>query len=302
MASLSNIALFCPSFFLRAMQDLGRGLHNSCSMDDDLTFLATSNSPGCQQRLDKHVISYATLQFVTEGGVRLGYDEQWFDLAPCPEGWFFPAYPGPRLRFHALEGWESWHHRHVAFQGARLGQWMASGLWFTQPQPTPPGIDGGALLETLISFVRKGDHWSRLKAINLLESLLLALAEARNSSIQSPWLARVFAALDERFAPDYAIVAQQLGCSVATLRRRFKREMGGQTLHEYVISQRIARARMLLVETDLSLAALAERLGYDSVFFFSRQFKQQAIVTPGEYRRSRLFISPTGTWASPAPR
>lgn len=143
-------------------------------------------------------------------------------------------------------------------------------------------IDGGGLLETLISFVRKGDHWSRLKAINLLESLLLAL--------------------DERFAPDYAIVAQQLGCSVATLRRRFKREMGGQTLHEYVISQRIARARMLLMETDLSLAALAERLGYDSVFFFSRQFKQQAIVTPGEYRRSRLFISPTGTWASPAPR
>lgn len=255
-------------------------------------FLATSRTPHCQQRLDKHVIGYATLQFVTEGGVQVGYDERWFELPPRPEGWFFPAYPGPRLRFHALPGWEQWYHRHVAFQGARLASWIASGLWFTEPQPTPAGVDGLAVTESLIALARRGDRWSRLKAINQLEGLLLALAEARSTTAESPWLARVLSALEEQFTPNYAAIAQACGCSVATLRRRFKAELGGQTLHEYVIAQRIARARAFLVETDLSLALIAERLGYDSVFFFSRQFKQQAGVTPGEYRRSRLFIPP----------
>lgn len=262
-------------------------------MDGELTFLATSRTPQCRQRLDKHVIGYATIQFVTQGGVRVGYDERWFDLPPRPEGWFFPAYPGPRLRFHVLEGWEWWSHYHVAFQGARLSHWIAEGLWFTEPQPTPAGVDGQALIESLLSLVRQGEHWSRLKAINQLEGLLIALAEQRSTSAESPWLATVLAALSHDFAPDYAALARQFGCSVATLRRRFKEELGGQTLHEYVIGRRIARARVLLVETDLSLSAIAERLGYDSVFFFSRQFKQQAGVTPGEYRRSRLFIPPT---------
>ena len=103
----------------------------------------------------------------------------------------------------------------------------------------------------------------------------------------------MLAALAGVFAPDYARIAAQQGCSVATLRRRFKQETN-QTLHEHVIAQRIARARTLLIETDLPLRLLAAQLGYDSEFFFARQFKQIAQVTPGEYRRSRLFIPPPG--------
>lgn len=261
-------------------------------MDDDLTFLATTNAPQCQQRLDKHVIGYATLQYVTGGGVWVAYDDQVFALPPRPEGWVFPAYPGPRLRFHALEGWEFWYHRHLAFQGARLGHWVAAGLWPTEPQPLPDSLDGALLFDQLIDLVRRGDRWSRLKAINQVEGLLLALAEARSASRESPWLAEVLTALGESFAPDYAQLATISGSSVATLRRRFKAAMG-QPLHEYVISRRIARARALLLETDLPLQELSQQLGYDSVFFFSRQFKQQAGVTPGEYRRSRLFIPPS---------
>ena len=260
-------------------------------MDDDLAFLASSSMPLCKQRLDKHVHGYATIQFVVDGGVALGYDEQWFALTPRPEGWFFPAYPGPRLRFHVLEGWAHWHHRHVAFQGPRFSRWLASGLWFTQPQPAPTGLDGAALTDELIALVRRGDRWSRLKAINRLEGLLLALAEARDAAPESAWLTQVLATLAGVFAPDYARIAAQQGCSVATLRRRFKQETG-QTLHEHVIAQRIARARTLLIETDLPLRLLAAQLGYDSEFFFARQFKQIAQVTPGEYRRSRLFIPP----------
>ena len=38
---------------------------------------------------------------------------------------------------------------------------------------------------------------------------------------------------------------------------------------------------------DLPLKAISERLGYDSVYFFARQFRQRVGVTPGLYRKSR---------------
>lgn len=51
----------------------------------------------------------------------------------------------------------------------------------------------------------------------------------------------------------------------------------------------MVRARALLADTDLTLAALAARLGCENPYFFSRQFKQQVGVPPGVYRRSRVI-------------
>ncbi|WP_395142219.1 helix-turn-helix transcriptional regulator, partial [Armatimonas sp.] len=155
-------------------------------------------------------------------------------------------------------------------------------------------MDGGARLDAIMALSQETGRWSHSKAVNQLEALLLELAEARTSpASDTSWLAGVLEHLGDSFSPDYPQLAKHQGCSLATLRRRFKQETG-QTLHEYVIAQRIAHARGLLIETDLPLRQLAAQLGYDSEFFFARQFKQVAQVTPGEYRRSRLFIPPPG--------
>ena len=74
--------------------------------------------------------------------------------------------------------------------------------------------------------------------------------------------------------------------SLPTLRRRFK-SATGTTLHNYLLQTKIAHARRLLGETDLPLKTVAARLGYDNVYFFSRQFREIAGVPPGIYRRSR---------------
>jgi AraC family transcriptional activator FtrA len=58
-------------------------------------------------------------------------------------------------------------------------------------------------------------------------------------------------------------------------------------MHDHVLQSRLASARTLLAETDLPLKAISERLGYDSVYFFARQFRQRIGVTPGLYRKSR---------------
>jgi AraC-like DNA-binding protein len=255
----------------------------------DLTFLATSRWVICNQRLDKHVVGYYTIQFMEQGGVDLAYDNRWTRMEGA---WFWPAYPGPRLRFHAAPGYDSWFHRHIGFQGPLVQRWVQAGLWPTEAQPAPPGHDWPAFFDELTLHARRADHWGRLRAINLLEQLLIVLAEdrAQPQANRLPWLDPVLEHLESEgvFAPDYNRVATETGMGASTLRRRFK-EATGLTLHAYVLQARIARARALLGETDLPLKNIAERLGYENVYFFARQFKQQVGVPPGVYRRSRQF-------------
>jgi LacI family transcriptional regulator len=48
---------------------------------------------------------------------------------------------------------------------------------------------------------------------------------------------------------------------------------------------RLARAKQLLVETDVSLAVIAERTGFSHVEYLCAAFRQAFGLPPGAYRR-----------------
>lgn len=266
-------------------------------MHDDLVFLASSHVPQCRGVLDKYLIGYSTIQFMEEGGIWIAYDETEFEIEGA---WFWPAHPGPRIRWHVDSGYRHWSHRHIGFQGALVNRWAAMGLWLTTPQPAPANKTSdqwAAFFDEMIFYSRRTDHWSRLRAINMIENLLIEIAEARTATPQrDPWLGEVLQRLalspppDEQAQspapPDYETLATELGMSTGTLRRRFKAATG-TSLHNFVLQSRIATARTLLSETDLPLKTIAARLGYNNVYFFSRQFRELAGVSPGHYRKSR---------------
>lgn len=256
-------------------------------MNDGLTLLATTHAPECSVRIDKYLVGYSTLQFMERGGVSLSYDDTAYTLEGA---WFWPAHPGPRTRFHAAPGYDSWFHRHVGFSGPLVSHWIAQGLWPECPQPAPPGRDYPALFDELIRQARRTDAWGRRRAINLLEQLLLELAEARAQPPRpgEAWLNPVLEQLEcsETFVPDYAEISARSGMALSTLRRRF-RQATGLSMHDHVLQTRLASARALLAETDLPPKVIAEHLGYESVYFFARQFRRHAGVTPGMYRKSR---------------
>lgn len=56
---------------------------------------------------------------------------------------------------------------------------------------------------------------------------------------------------------------------------------------QMVIRIRMTRATSLLVETDLTVEAVANAVGYESTFSFSRLFKKHIGVSPKEYRKSQ---------------
>ncbi|OGS34618.1 MAG: hypothetical protein A2293_03180 [Elusimicrobia bacterium RIFOXYB2_FULL_49_7] len=239
--------------------------------------------------MDKFFQGYMSLQLSTRGSVNLQYDDRKYSLKGI---WVWAHFPGPRIKLCPSEPSTTWDHRYIAFSGPLVAQWQGEGLFpFQAPQRMPSsGRDYIGLFDELLYRVKRPAGWGHWRAVNLLERLLLELAQARReNSTQLPWLRKVFEAIAENreFSPDYAAIAHAAGMTLRTLRGRF-RQATGVPIHAYVLQSRMAKARLLLGETDHPIKDIAERLGYEDIFFFTKQFKKHTGITPAVYRKSRF--------------
>jgi len=71
------------------------------------------------------------------------------------------------------------------------------------------------------------------------------------------------------------------------LSRLFK-QITGQNISDYINNEKIARAKELLMNSNLKIYEIASAVGYDSVPYFTRFFKKALNMTPQEYRNSVL--------------
>ncbi len=58
----------------------------------------------------------------------------------------------------------------------------------------------------------------------------------------------------------------------------------GVTIEQFIILQKIEKAKELVVYDELTLTAIADRLGYSSVAHLSNQFKKVTGMPPGKFR------------------
>jgi AraC-like DNA-binding protein len=78
-------------------------------------------------------------------------------------------------------------------------------------------------------------------------------------------------------------LAHRVGMSRSGFSDRF-RYLTGQPPMRYVTKTRLTRAAGLLATTRRSLASIATECGYESDASFSKAFKREFVVTPGQYR------------------
>jgi AraC-like DNA-binding protein len=85
------------------------------------------------------------------------------------------------------------------------------------------------------------------------------------------------------------ITIEQLSDEVALspyyLIRLFRR-LYKQTPHQYLIQLRIARAKELLSQSDLSVTEICAEVGFESLGSFSALFHKSVGISPSAYRRS----------------
>jgi transcriptional regulator GlxA family with amidase domain len=78
-------------------------------------------------------------------------------------------------------------------------------------------------------------------------------------------------------------LAKELQLSPAQLTQKFTLRFGKNPM-SYITELRLQKAQALLRETNLTLAGIASRCGYDNEYYLSRIFKRKLGMTPSEYR------------------
>lgn len=87
----------------------------------------------------------------------------------------------------------------------------------------------------------------------------------------------------DRSRETVAAVTAGLGYSASSCNRIF-RSVYGMSPRQYLSALKLKKAKLLLMEPELSVEAVSIRLGYKDIAHFSRQFKRWTGESPGKFR------------------
>lgn len=79
------------------------------------------------------------------------------------------------------------------------------------------------------------------------------------------------------------VLSEKACMSKSTFYRSFKREYGISPL-EYILSEKIKRAKLLLSDTNISIKSVSIDCGFNDVNYFIRLFKKMEEITPRQYQ------------------
>ena len=82
--------------------------------------------------------------------------------------------------------------------------------------------------------------------------------------------------------PTIPVLAKMIGMNQQTLKTGF-RQLFGSTINNYVNNQRLEQAGILINGGEMSIAEIANAVGYSNGGYFSRKFKQKYGVTPSKF-------------------
>jgi AraC-like DNA-binding protein len=147
----------------------------------------------------------------------------------------------------------------------------------------------------IVKKLKNYEHYNgRLQVITPLEGATifmdvitrLANLESRREETVSSELIRlaheyIYAHLEDDI--DIRAIAAHLGISREHLARVFKQQLG-ESPSSYLHRKKMMRACKLLLETNLTVSEVGDKLGYASGAAFIRTFKQHLQMTPGQLR------------------
>lgn len=169
---------------------------------------------------------------------------------------------------------------------------LLEAIGLTAQEPVAPVLDlyqMARLVEMVCDAMRQDETSASLaQAAGAAWHLLACLAAERGSrGVSGSPIARVQSYLRENLAEPVSIpdLAARAGFSPSHFSARFK-EVTGFSPIDYVKRLRMARARQLLLTTELTVAEIGERVGYPDPFYFSRQFGKVTGVSPRAFRVS----------------
>lgn len=153
-----------------------------------------------------------------------------------------------------------------------------------------------AIADLLINETNTSSTGTNIISQRLAEALFIsAIRYYIDQEHDLPFLAalydeRISATLEQMHAyPELDWTLESLGREAGMSRTSFAnhfREKVGQTPLHYLANWRILIAQRILVESEYSIAEVAEKVGYGSEAAFNRAFKKHINQTPARFRRN----------------
>jgi AraC-like DNA-binding protein len=210
---------------------------------------------------------------------------------PIGEGTVFFLFPGELHRFRPeqLTGWDSYW---VGFKGKFADNLVANGYLSV----SKPAVRIGYNEEIISLFQRileagneeRSGYQQYISGIvmHLLGYVYYRMKDNHyedKAIVQKIDKARVY--IRERINTNISpkAIAMELNMTYSWFRRLFKQYTGFAPT-QYIIKLRLQRAKELLSTTTKSIKEIAVEMNYESVDYFSTQFRRQTKITPTQYR------------------
>jgi AraC-like DNA-binding protein len=170
-------------------------------------------------------------------------------------------------------------HRPVPFHA---GMWLNTTLYYLIKEAQALGSTDQLMLARL----------TELMFVEVLRHYMQELSPGQKgwlAGLKDPHVNRAITLLHAQPAQAWTVedLARQVGVSRSALAGRFT-DLIGESPMRYLAGWRIHLAKQLLCEGTHSLAAVAERVGYESEYAFNRAFKRQVGKPPAAWRKKAL--------------
>lgn len=140
--------------------------------------------------------------------------------------------------------------------------------------------------ETMNQAVQKIYHADNIVGIEaVIYDVYNRIQKDIDFNTYSPLIKQLLIILMNRFHEDLSlsIIAEELHVNPMYLGQLFKKELG-INFSKYLNSVRIKEAQLLLLNTNLNVSEIAEKVGYSSSGYFYKKFKKECGLSPTEYR------------------
>ncbi|MEV6348182.1 AraC family transcriptional regulator [Actinoplanes sp. NPDC051851] len=253
----------------------------------------------------RHTHDFLVLFYARRAGGSFRIDERSWTVT---DGDLFVLAPGQVLSFPQRtgemvgDGWVAFFPADVIRTGA-YATWRSHPLLFSFargadraqrlriPEPDRDAwSDRFAALGDELRGRRDGYRDAAQAHLTLLLVALARLAAAADvgdelREADEPLLAAVFDVIERRYHEPISLadVAAEVALTPGHLTTAVRRKTG-RTVQRWLAERRMQEARVLLTETDLTVAAVGRRVGYPDTSYFIRRFRADHQVTPARWR------------------
>ncbi len=150
-------------------------------------------------------------------------------------------------------------------------------------------IDLHALLESMKGHIVLPTPYARDRASGVMKEILLQLIEEHERERDvSPLAGKILDYVYEHYTDAEVTnqdIAARFGYHPYHISRVLRKETG-KTLKAFIISYRLKVASNMLSLTDMTIADVARACGFESQSYFSKMFREEFGITPGDYRKA----------------